>query len=232
MRAVGAVEQRVAVGRRARDDFRAHVAAGAGPVVDDDRRAERLRDPRHDDAGERVRAAAGRKRHDEPDRPVGIVGCRDRKDRRAGRADDDADQPSREAPREACFMWPAVGCRFVGGNVGRGIGRSPRRYAGHTQPRPFRAFYPCRTAALLTKVEVRQSAGLRARRSAPDAATTRPPRSRRADVARAGPVPLRCGTAHNPVPANGRPRCATATSPTSARPSTGSAPTASTRPSA
>ena len=129
MRAVRAVEQRVAVGRRAGDDFRTRVAAGARPVVDDDRHAEDLRDPGHDDAGEVICPAACRKRDHEPDGMVGIIGCRSRKSRQAGRADDHADQPLRDSPRE-CVLHEGrpLAAGFVrSGNVGRRAGRTPRR---------------------------------------------------------------------------------------------------------
>jgi hypothetical protein len=74
VRAVGAVEQGVAVGRGLRHRLRADVAAGAAAVVDEHRLAEDLRQPRRDAAGDGVGPAAGGEGHDEPDRLVGVLG--------------------------------------------------------------------------------------------------------------------------------------------------------------
>ena len=67
LRAVGLHQQRVAVGLGLGNVGRAHVAAGAWPVVDDDRLPQLLRQllPQH--AGNRVVGAAGRLRHDDGD---------------------------------------------------------------------------------------------------------------------------------------------------------------------
>jgi hypothetical protein len=72
---VGAQEQGVAVGRRARSGFHRHVAVGAGAVVDHDRLAERLAQLRREDARERVGRPAGRVGDQQPDRARRVVGC-------------------------------------------------------------------------------------------------------------------------------------------------------------
>ncbi len=66
-------QDRVAVGRRFRDDVGAEIAGGAAAVVDDDRLAELRRQRLDDDARNDVGAAARRIRDDELDRPGGIV---------------------------------------------------------------------------------------------------------------------------------------------------------------
>ncbi len=71
---VRADQQRIAVGRRARHELGADAAAGAGAVVDHHRLSERLADLIADDAADNVGIAAGRERHDQPDRPVGKSG--------------------------------------------------------------------------------------------------------------------------------------------------------------
>ena len=63
----------VAVGRALRDRAAADGAAGAAAVVDHDRLAEHLAHLVGDDAPDDGGAAAGRERHDQRDRPVGIV---------------------------------------------------------------------------------------------------------------------------------------------------------------
>ena len=72
--AVVAHQQRVAVGRRMGDRIGRDIAAGAGPVLDDERHAEQLLHLLADDAGEHVARAAGRERHHQRDRPARIVG--------------------------------------------------------------------------------------------------------------------------------------------------------------
>jgi len=64
-------EQRVAVGRGARDRLGADVAARARAVLDDHRLAELGLELRLQDAGDEVDQAAGRIRHDNGDRPRG-----------------------------------------------------------------------------------------------------------------------------------------------------------------
>src|SRR5262249_19393231 len=58
-------------------------AAGTGAVVDHDRLAKRLRQPLADETAEHIRAAAGRVRHHQCDRAVGI-GLRRRRGARRG----------------------------------------------------------------------------------------------------------------------------------------------------
>ena len=58
--AVVAHQQRVAVGRRARDLLGGDVAAGAGPVLDDERLVQDFVEPLADDARQHVARAAGR----------------------------------------------------------------------------------------------------------------------------------------------------------------------------
>ena len=76
-------ERRVAVRRRGLDDFAREDAGGAGAVVDDDLRAERLGQPRAEDAREPVGGAARRRRDDEADRLGRLV--RGRRDARGKR---------------------------------------------------------------------------------------------------------------------------------------------------
>ena len=59
MRAGGAEQQRVAVGRRLRDVGGADQAARAAAILDDHRLAEQFAEPRRDHAGDHVDAAAG-----------------------------------------------------------------------------------------------------------------------------------------------------------------------------
>jgi hypothetical protein len=66
-------EQRVAVGRRLGDHLRGDDRVGAGPVLDDDRLAEIFAQPLPDHAGENVGRPAGRERHHDADRPLGIA---------------------------------------------------------------------------------------------------------------------------------------------------------------
>ncbi len=61
------VEQRIAVGRRARDDLRAEHARRAGPVVDDHGEARGLLQLLRDQAPGEIGAAARRVRHHEAD---------------------------------------------------------------------------------------------------------------------------------------------------------------------
>ena len=66
-------QERVAVLRRVGDDLGANHAAGAAAIVDDDLLAEPLAEMLRDDAGDDVVDAAGRKRHDQPHRPVRVI---------------------------------------------------------------------------------------------------------------------------------------------------------------
>ncbi len=69
----GEHQQRVAVGRRFRDQVGAKIAAGAGPVVDDDRLLHQLLHPLADLLGEQADAAARPIRHDDADGVARIV---------------------------------------------------------------------------------------------------------------------------------------------------------------
>ena len=73
MRAAGSEQQRVAVGRRLRHGGCAEHAARAAAIFDDDRLAELFAQPRRDDAGGHIDAAAGDERHDDLHRLIGIV---------------------------------------------------------------------------------------------------------------------------------------------------------------
>jgi hypothetical protein len=59
-------------------DLDAEATAGAGAIVDDDLLAERFRHALADEAGEHIRAAAGRIGHDESDGTIGIGFSRQR----------------------------------------------------------------------------------------------------------------------------------------------------------
>jgi hypothetical protein len=94
---VPADEDRVAVWRRLGDEGEGDVASGTGMVLDDHRLAERLVEVRAEDAGQHVDAAAGRHRHDEAERPVGIGRLGGR--RTAGR--EGKEQPRRRGEKAA-----------------------------------------------------------------------------------------------------------------------------------
>ena len=70
-------QQRVAVRRRPRHGFGADAAAGATAVFDHHGLAQGIRYAVADDAADNVGIAAGGKRHDQADRPLGIFrkGC-------------------------------------------------------------------------------------------------------------------------------------------------------------
>ena len=72
-RAVGVLQDGVAVGRRFRDRVGGERAAGAGAVLDDHRLAELVGELAAEQPRQHVDRAAGRERHDQPDRAVGIV---------------------------------------------------------------------------------------------------------------------------------------------------------------
>jgi hypothetical protein len=84
----GDLEERVAVGGRARDRLQREIAAGAGPVVDDHRLAEPLRHCLTDEPRDDVGRAAGGNEHDDGYRPrrVGLRLCNARHGRQRGRA--------------------------------------------------------------------------------------------------------------------------------------------------
>jgi len=77
------VQQRVAVGRGLGHGIARQIAAGAGLVLDYDRLAEARRQSLGVNPGDDVDRTAGRKSHDQPDRPVGIA-LRGRGDRQRG----------------------------------------------------------------------------------------------------------------------------------------------------
>ena len=88
LRADRAHQQRVAVGRRLRDEVGAEVAAGTRLVVDDEGLAERLAELRRERARQDVGGAAGRERHDDADRLRGPgAGRRRRRLRKQRRRD-------------------------------------------------------------------------------------------------------------------------------------------------
>ena len=80
-------------------------AAGAGLVLDDDRRAERFGEPLRHEARDEVRAAAGRERHDDAHR-LGRVLLR--KGRQANRARTSAASIFMEPPRIIRILIRAV----------------------------------------------------------------------------------------------------------------------------
>ncbi|KAG1246807.1 hypothetical protein G6F65_020493 [Rhizopus arrhizus] len=65
-------QQRVAIGRRFRDDARADVAAGAGAVLHHHWLPQLLLQVGADAARQQIGAAAGRERHDDGDRVRGV----------------------------------------------------------------------------------------------------------------------------------------------------------------
>src|SRR5213079_1507345 len=78
-------EKRVAVGRRLRRELRADRAAGAGPVVDDDRLAKLRADLLRDRARHGVVAAAGREGDDQVDRLRRVLSERERRPEKQNR---------------------------------------------------------------------------------------------------------------------------------------------------
>jgi hypothetical protein len=89
-RAGRAEHQGVAVGRRARDPFRADIAAAAADILDDDGLAPSLGHPVGQDPGERVERGPRRERNDHLDQPRRIPLLRDGR----GRPQTDSDQRS------------------------------------------------------------------------------------------------------------------------------------------
>ncbi len=75
LRGVGGHEQRVAIGRRARDELRRDAAECAGAAVDDDRLARLLGDLGTHCAGQSIRGAAGAGTDHDGDR-LGRIGLR------------------------------------------------------------------------------------------------------------------------------------------------------------
>src|SRR5262245_56154840 len=66
-------EQRISVGRRTRRRLRADRGIAAGAVLDQHRLTPILAHPLSDHSRDHVGRAAGRERHDDPDRSVGVV---------------------------------------------------------------------------------------------------------------------------------------------------------------
>jgi hypothetical protein len=111
-------QQRVAVRRRSHDRFRREIAAGAGPVLDDERLTEALREPLADQARIGVVDAARRKPGNDAHRPVReSLGPRDaRGGRKRGSARGDVEKSTagrfhgsplaltRETPAEAAIL--------------------------------------------------------------------------------------------------------------------------------
>src|SRR5262249_17170036 len=102
---VVAVEQRVAVGRRAGDGLGCDVAAGAQAVIDHKRLAEDLLELTAEDAGEHVACSARREGDDEGHGPRRII-------RRAG-----GRHPTRQQNQHAPEAWRCP---------------QPRSFCGHT----------------------------------------------------------------------------------------------------
>jgi hypothetical protein len=73
MRAASPEQERVTVGGRLRHGRGAEHAARAPAILDDHRLPQLLAQPRRDDAGDHVDAAAGDERHNDLDRLIGIV---------------------------------------------------------------------------------------------------------------------------------------------------------------
>ena len=87
----------IVIDNRAGGEPGADHAAGAAAIVDDDRLAQRMRQPVGDDARHRVDAAAGRERHDQRDRTGGIA-LRAGAERRQQKRDGARRAPSHDVP--------------------------------------------------------------------------------------------------------------------------------------
>jgi len=104
-------QERVAVGRGARRDRHAGIAAAAAAVVDDDGLAEGFLERHRDDARDDIGRPARRERHDQGDRPFGIGGVRDAggdEHRRQGRERTLAERSARRhaGPIPGAFFLP------------------------------------------------------------------------------------------------------------------------------
>ena len=117
-------EQRVAVGRRARDALAGDVGAAAADVLDDEVLAELGRELRRDLARHLVGRPAGRVGHDDGDGPRRI-GLRLR-GRNAGESRDNA-----TARHEPCPCLPPKRATVV---VAKTIAHRPARWGGGTRP--------------------------------------------------------------------------------------------------
>ena len=84
----GDKEERVPVGRRTRDGLQRQIAAGARPVVDDDRLAQPLRHRLANEARNDIGCAASGDKNDQADGPrwVGLRRCHERETRERGSA--------------------------------------------------------------------------------------------------------------------------------------------------
>jgi hypothetical protein len=95
----GVDQQRVAVGRCLGDVVRADHRVGAGAILDHDALTPARRQALADLARQRVDRAAGRERHDDVDRMIGIGGARRHRRRQQQGGGDD--QPARAPHRSA-----------------------------------------------------------------------------------------------------------------------------------
>ena len=131
VRARGGDADRVAVGRRLGDRVGADIAAGADPVVDHDLLAQPGPQPLRQDARDDVGAAAGRERHDQPDRPVrpgSVAGLRGGGARCQHRRQRHRHKPHhRKSPGVAALNEPAGPTCRAGGGPRSPCGRRPLR---------------------------------------------------------------------------------------------------------
>ena len=97
-------QQRMAVGRRARDDFGADEPARAGAVLDDELLSHAARELLCEQAPERVDAPTGAARHDDTHRLGGIGLCEDMG--RTERAQEQPEDCSSAAREEALHVFP------------------------------------------------------------------------------------------------------------------------------
>ena len=106
-------EERVAVGRRSRDEFDTDRAAPAGPVVDDGVLTPGVREHLSDGACHHVAAGPGRRRDDQPDRSRRIIGWFALRQRRPAISEHGTQQPAcndpvyalhERLPPEDCMM--------------------------------------------------------------------------------------------------------------------------------
>jgi hypothetical protein len=121
---VGAEQQRVAVGLGVRGDVGRDVAVRSGPVVDHDLLAEPVAERCSDCTRDHVDRAAGRERHNQPDRPVGI-GLRGGRTNNGGqdnkRRQNDADEAKHVAPSCPILSNPRPVSKYQSPNSGRAI---------------------------------------------------------------------------------------------------------------
>ena len=141
VRAPVAADQRVAIGRGARDPADADASGGAGDVFDDDRLPERAPHPFGDDAGNEVGAAARRERHDHGDRPrrIGLSGgARDAAERGGDSThicrDGEIPQPTAQSG-QAQQEGPGAADAFQGASAGLRADRSGAGAAAQSRHR-------------------------------------------------------------------------------------------------